>query len=179
MKKIYKRTFVLYLLIMIVLVVVGCLKNPTEVGYKPHQAVSFSHKTHAGNMKINCKYCHYTANITAEASLPSSRSCIECHRLFEKDNPKLELVYNSTETGAALAWISVCNLPDFVYFNHSAHIKNGMDCAACHGKVETMKQTFLAIEFSMAWCLECHQPDNGNTETSKVASSANCSTCHR
>ena len=130
-------------------------------------------------MKINCRYCHYTVDMAANASLPSAQSCIDCHRVFEKDNPKLTLVYDSMETGNALVWNRVCNLPDFVYFNHSIHIKNGLDCAVCHGQVETMKQTYLAIEFSMAWCLECHQPEDINPETSKVASSTDCSTCHR
>jgi hypothetical protein len=34
----------------------------TDVGYQPIQPVAYSHKLHAGDLGINCLYCHATVD---------------------------------------------------------------------------------------------------------------------
>ena len=132
----------------------------TDVGYEPKQPVPYSHKLHAGEMGLDCRYCHNTVEHTAQALIPPTATCMNCHTNIWPESPKLLPVRESYATGLPVHWVRVHDLPDYVYFNHSAHVRRGVGCVECHGRVDKMDVVYQAQELSMAWCLDCHRdPD--------------------
>src|ERR1043166_7316708 len=121
------------------------------------QPVQFSHKHHAGDDGIDCRYCHQTVETTASAGMPSTATCMNCHSQIWSDSPMLEPVRASYRTGEPLRWTRVHNLPGFVYFDHSIQVNKGVGCATCHGRVDQMPLTYQVASLQMEWCLECHQ----------------------
>lgn len=151
-------------------VMAGLLTDPEtlNVGYRPQQPVPFSHALHAGQLKMDCRYCHNTVFDSAHAAIPPTATCINCHSPAGEDgttglasvhteSAKLAPLHESWESGRSLAWVRVHNLPDYVYFNHSAHVSAGVSCVSCHGRVDQMDVVRQDKHLSMAWCLECHR----------------------
>lgn len=121
------------------------------------QPVQFSHKHHVGDDGIDCRYCHTSVETSASAGLPSTTTCMNCHKQVWADSPYLEPVRASFRTGKPLEWIRVHDLPDYAYFNHSIHIKKGVGCSTCHGRVDDQPIMYQAATLQMEWCLECHR----------------------
>jgi hypothetical protein len=134
----------------------------TDVGYQPKQPVPYSHALHAGQMGMDCRYCHNTVDQAAHASVPPTQTCMNCHKLVRPDSPRLLPVRESYATGQPVEWVKVHNLPDYVYFNHSAHVTRGVGCVSCHGRVDQMEEVFQQEMLSMAWCLDCHRAPEKN-----------------
>ena len=61
----------------------------TDVGYRPTQPVPFSHKLHAGDLGMDCRYCHSQVEQAAHANIPAPATCMNCHSIILKDSPKL------------------------------------------------------------------------------------------
>jgi menaquinone reductase, multiheme cytochrome c subunit len=175
-----------------------------RVGYSPKQPVPFSHALHAGQLGMDCRYCHTTVERAAFAALPPAATCMNCHKQIAPDSHKLLVVRETFAQDAAVPWIKVHTLPDYVYFNHSAHVTRGVSCVSCHGRVDQMEQVYVAKPLSMGWCLDCHRnpephlrppefvtdlnwvSEDGAAETGKrvreqlhINPSTSCSTCHR
>jgi hypothetical protein len=132
----------------------------TDVGYRPVQPVPYSHKLHAGDLGIDCRYCHTTVEVSAWANVPPTQTCMNCHKLILPESQKLLPVRESYATGKPIEWIRVHHIPDFAYFNHSAHLRAGVGCASCHGNVAQMEVVQQVQPLSMGWCLDCHRkPD--------------------
>jgi hypothetical protein len=129
----------------------------TDVGYLPGQPVPNSHALHVGQLGIDCRFCHHTVERAAHAALPDTTTCQICHRTVRSTSPKLEPLRRAEATGAALAWTRVNDLPDFVFFDHRAHVTRGVACVSCHGAVDRMEQTWRTEALSMAFCLACHR----------------------
>ncbi len=129
----------------------------TDVGYRPVQPVDYSHKLHAGDLGIDCRYCHVGVEQGAIATVPPTQTCMNCHKLIKQDSDKLKLVRESWATGRPIEWVRVHNLPDFAYFNHSIHIDRGVGCVSCHGNVAEMEVVTQSEPLSMGWCLDCHR----------------------
>src|SRR5215470_19247852 len=106
----------------------------TRAGVAREQPVPFSHKHHAGELGIDCRYCHTTVDRTNNAGMPPTKTCMNCHSQIWVDSPVLEPVRASLRTDRSLEWIKVHDLPDFVYFNHSIHVQKGIGCVTCHGR---------------------------------------------
>ena len=131
-----------------------------EVGYRPKQPVPYSHKLHAGDLGIDCRYCHNFVEKSAEANIPPTQTCMNCHTLILPESEKLLPVRESWATGKPLQWIRVHKLPEYAYFDHSAHLRAGVGCASCHGNVAEMDEVMKVEPMSMGWCLDCHRnPD--------------------
>ncbi|MCW5980358.1 MAG: cytochrome c3 family protein [Bryobacteraceae bacterium] len=185
---------------------IAYLSHPAvrDTGYAPAQPVEYSHKLHAGNLGLDCRYCHSTVERSAFAALPATEVCMNCHARVKKDSPLLQPVRDSFATGAPIPWVKVHRLPDYVYFNHRAHVTAGVSCASCHGRVDQMIVVKQTAPLSMAWCLDCHrnpdasvrpaeqvtnlgwQPDRDAAEIGReiiqakgIAPPTNCSGCHR
>ncbi|RMG01019.1 MAG: cytochrome C [Planctomycetota bacterium] len=177
-----------------------------DVGYSPEQPVPFSHALHAGELGMDCRYCHTTVEKAATAAIPSTEICMNCHSLIATDSPKLAPVRESFASGKPVPWVRVHDLPDFVYFDHSAHVTRGVSCVECHDRVDRMDRVYQAKTLRMGWCLECHRnPDPhlrpqehitdlgwspGSDEEklligrevrrkNNINPSTDCSTCHR
>jgi hypothetical protein len=140
-------------------VVVGLGGSPktTDIGYQPDQPVPFSHKMHVGDLGMDCRYCHTTVEKAAFAAIPPTQTCLNCHTTIKKDSPKLDPIRESAATGEPVEWTKVHTLPDYAYFNHSAHINHGVGCVSCHGQVDQMEKVSQVAEMSMSWCLDCHR----------------------
>lgn len=183
-----------------------------QQGYEPVQPIAFSHRLHAGELKMSCHYCHSSAERGNHAGIPSSSVCMNCHSTVtaplrsvreeeaaaQKENrkprtvvsPELRKLYDSLGLDARLApdpgkvplpveWNRVHALPAYVRFSHQSHVGVGVDCAACHGPVESMERVRQAETLSMQWCVACHR-DTARTGVARrpVKPPLDCSACH-
>ena len=126
-------------------------------GYTPIQPVPYSHKLHAGDLGMDCYYCHYTANKSSHAAVPQTEVCMNCHTRVKPQSPRLEKVRDSFSTGKPVEWVRVHRLPDYVFFNHQAHVTVGVSCVSCHGRVDQMVEVKQMEPLNMAFCLDCHR----------------------
>jgi hypothetical protein len=131
--------------------------NFTDVGYAPEQPVPFSHALHAGEMGMDCRYCHNTVEDASFAAVPPTKTCMNCHSQVKTESPRLAKVRESYETGQPIHWVRVHMLPDYAYFPHNAHVKAGVGCSSCHGRIDQMERVHQAEPLSMGWCLDCHR----------------------
>ncbi len=176
----------------------------TRQGMPRPQPIPFSHAHHAGDLGIDCRYCHTTVETSSFANIPATKICMNCHSQMWAVAPILEPLRESYRSGRSIAWTRVHDLPDFVYFNHGIHVHNGIGCSTCHGRVDKMPITWQAESLRMKWCLDCHrhperyvrprdrvfdmdyQPPPNQTALGKrlvseyhIQSLISCSTCHR
>ncbi len=121
------------------------------------QPVQFSHAHHVGGLGIDCRYCHTSVDQAAFANIPPTKTCMNCHSQIWATSPYLEPVRSSFRTGESLQWVRVHNLPDFVYFDHSIHVKKGVGCETCHGRIDQMPGIHQVSSLQMEWCLDCHR----------------------
>jgi hypothetical protein len=126
-------------------------------GYMPRQPVPYSHELHVGQLGMDCRYCHTGVESAAAASIPPTATCMNCHTAIWPESAPLQPVRNSYATGEPVPWLRVHDLPDFVYFNHSAHVTRGVGCVTCHGRIDKMQEVYQAEPISMGWCLDCHR----------------------
>jgi hypothetical protein len=173
-----------------------------DVGYRPVQPVPYSHALHVGQLGLDCRYCHTTVEVAANAAIPPTEVCMNCHTAILPQSEKLVAIRESYATGMPVRWVRVHDLADFVYFDHSAHVTRGVGCVECHGRVDTMDVVYQAQTLSMAWCLDCHRnaertlrpvsevtnmrwvrPDGDLgrqlAQEYRIRPSEDCSTCHR
>jgi hypothetical protein len=121
------------------------------------QPVPFSHQHHVGGVGVDCRYCHTSVEKAAYAGIPPTKTCMNCHSQIWSTSPTLEPVRQSFRSDVSIEWIKVHDLPDFVYFNHSAHVNKGVGCSTCHGRVDLMPLVYQQQSLQMEWCLECHR----------------------
>lgn len=142
-----------------ILAVAGCVDSSyaTRVGWIREQPVPFSHEHHAGELGIDCRYCHNSVETADNAGFPATHVCMTCHSQLWTQAEVLEPVRRSYVTGEPIRWRRVAQLPDYVYFNHAIHIDRGVPCVECHGRVDRMPLTWQAEPLRMQWCLDCHR----------------------
>lgn len=182
----------------------GASPATISTGYAPEQPVPFSHALHAGELGLDCRYCHTTVEVAARAAVPPTETCMNCHMRVRTTSEALKPVQDSWISGDPVRWKRVHDLPDYVYFNHSAHVTRGVACVSCHGRVDTMDRVRQEAPLSMGWCLDCHRdpaphvrpadkvtvmdwsPDRPAAEIGAeilrdkhLKPSTDCSTCHR
>ncbi|MDH3254120.1 MAG: cytochrome c family protein [Acidobacteriota bacterium] len=133
----------------------------TDVGYQPKQPVPYSHALHAGELGLDCRFCHASVELSPIASVPATEVCMNCHHIVKRDSPVLAAIQKSASSGEPMRWVRVHKVPEYAYFDHSAHLAAGVGCASCHGPIHQMDVVRQVEPLSMAWCLECHRnPDN-------------------
>ncbi|RVT78491.1 c-type cytochrome [Flavobacterium sufflavum] len=150
--------------------------------YQPIQPIHYSHKIHAGDNEINCKYCHSAARVSKNAGIPSLNVCMNCHKNISEVaettataeyskafyDAQIQKLYDAvgwdkttqsyTGKQQPVKWVRIHNLPDFVYFNHSQHVTvAGIECQTCHGPVETYEIQKQFAPLTMGWCVNCHR----------------------
>ena len=129
----------------------------TRAGYQPVQPVPFSHSIHAGQLGVDCRYCHNGVEKSWFANLPGASTCMNCHNQVLKDDPRLQLVRDSAANNTPIPWVQVHKVPDYVYFSHQVHVRRGMSCVECHGRIDQMDEVRHEKSFSMSFCLDCHR----------------------
>lgn len=127
------------------------------VGWPVVQPVPFSHEHHVAGLGIDCRFCHATVETGPHAGFPSTHVCMTCHSQIWTNAGMLAPVRLSLAQDKPLIWQRVSKLPDYVYFNHSAHVAKGVPCVTCHGRIDRMPLTAAAHSFHMNWCLDCHR----------------------
>jgi hypothetical protein len=161
-----------------------------EAGYEPEQPIPFSHKLHAGELRIDCLYCHSGASKGPHAWVPPVSTCMNCHgEVQPKDDqgelkPGIATLLEHWEQDKPICWNKVHDLADFVYFDHSRHVAAGVLCQECHGPVESRDYMRREYGMKMSWCLECHkQKPSANDPAVEQGQSThapiNCTACHR
>lgn len=176
----------------------------TDVGYRPVQPVPFSHLLHAGELEMDCRYCHAQVEVAAVASVPPTKVCMNCHTLVKRDSVQLAAIRDSIGNDQPMRWVRVHKVPDYAYFDHGVHVRAGVGCQSCHGDIRSMEVVTQQEPLSMSWCLDCHRdPDDHlrpfdeitNTtwnppadqaelaarfkEERRIAPPEDCSACHR
>ena len=180
-------------------------------GYAPAQPIAYSHRLHAGELGIDCMFCHSSAEHGRHAGIPSADVCLKCHKYVtssydllrqeltraDKEQRKPNIIISEnlkplyaalklddpkqpvTNLQAGIAWSRVHNLPDYVAFDHRAHVSAGVSCQACHGPVEAMERVRQIEDLSMGWCVNCHRDATKHgIQGKRVHASIDCSTCH-
>ena len=133
----------------------------TDVGYRPVQPLPYNHKLHAGDLGMDCRYCHNYVEMSPHANVPPTQTCMNCHTLILTESETLLPVRESWNTKEPIAWTRVHKVADYAYFDHSAHLYAGIGCYDCHGNVADMIVVLQKQPLSMGWCLECHRnPDS-------------------
>lgn len=138
-----------------------------QKGYAPEQPIAFSHKIHAGQYEIDCKYCHTGVTKGKNATIPSVNICMNCHNQIksgtltgETEIGKIVKAYNENKP---IEWVRIHNLPDLAYFNHSQHVTVGnIECETCHGPVQEMDVVRQHSLLTMGWCIDCHRTTEVN-----------------
>ncbi len=129
----------------------------TSVGYQPVQPVPFSHNIHAGQLGLDCRYCHNGVEKSWFANLPGASTCMNCHSVVLKDDPRLQIVRDSAANNTPINWVQIHRVPDYVYFSHQVHVTRGISCVECHGRIDQMDEVRRAESLSMKFCLNCHR----------------------
>jgi hypothetical protein len=176
----------------------------TQAKVAREQPIQFSHERHVAGNGIDCRYCHTSVEDSSFAGIPPTKTCMNCHSQIFSTSPFLEPVRQSFRTDRPIQWTRVHDLPDFVYFNHSIHVKKGVGCETCHGRIDQMAGIYQVNSLQMEWCLNCHRnpeqyvrprefvtqmgyvPAGDQLEIGrrlvseyKIQSLTSCSTCHR
>jgi len=174
------------------------------VGYQPKQPIAYSHKLHAGQLGLDCRYCHSNVEKSKHAGVPSTEVCMNCHTQIKTTSPEIQKIHEAFNSGKPIEWVRIHRLADFAYFDHSAHVNKGVSCVSCHGRVDQMDEVHAVKPLSMSWCLDCHRnpapnlrdrklvtnlawvPDGDPAEMGRkflelynVKPRTDCSTCHR
>ncbi len=139
------------------LIIFGRSSYVTRANEFIEQPLQFSHAHHVGDDGIDCRYCHTSVETSSFAGIPPTQTCMNCHSQLWSSSPILEPVRASLREDRSLHWTRVHDLPDFVYFNHSIHVKKGVGCETCHGRVDQMPLIYQKNSLQMEWCIECHR----------------------
>jgi hypothetical protein len=165
----FVTVFVLMLALVLQVKMVAdvAIKLGRSQNYAPDQPIKFSHKVHAGDNKIDCKYCHTTVEYGKSAGIPAMELCMNCHVLVREGtrSGKFEIakVVEANETKTPVEWVRIHNLPDHVFFSHAQHVGVGkVDCKQCHGDVQNMDIVKQNSDLSMGWCINCHRDTKVN-----------------
>lgn len=150
-------------------VINGLYSVGVQQGYAPKQPIAFSHKIHAGQYEIDCKYCHVGVMKGKSATIPSVNICMNCHNQIksgtttgEGEIAKIVSAYNENKP---IEWVRIHNLPDLAYFNHAQHVNvGGIECQTCHGPVQEMDVVRQHSLLTMGWCIDCHRNTDVNAK---------------
>ncbi len=135
----------------------GTSPYATGQGRTPDQPVPFSHEHHVGGLGIDCRYCHSGVDEGRFAGIPTTATCMSCHSQLWTNAQMLAPVRESLAQDEPLRWVRVHDLADYSYFDHRAHVTNGVGCESCHGRVDSMPLMRQAAPLTMQWCLDCHR----------------------
>jgi len=150
-------------------VINGLFSVGVQQGYAPKQPIAFSHKIHAGDLEIDCKYCHVGVMKGKSATIPSVNICMNCHNQIKSGTVtgegEIAKIIKAYETNKPIEWVRIHNLPDLAYFNHAQHVNvGGQECQTCHGPIETMEVVRQHSLLTMGWCIDCHRKTDVNSK---------------
>jgi len=163
--------------VVVLFAVIGAVLYAARVGPfagAPEQPIAFPHDLHAGKSQIPCMYCHYTADVSPDAGIPSVATCVGCHMpggvpLVRADSLGVRQLALYWREQQPIPWVRIHKVPDHVHFPHMMHVKAGVECQECHGLVEEMVEVEQFASLRMGWCVNCHREREARTD---------CFVCH-
>lgn len=174
----------------------SCRPYSADEGDAPEQPIAFYHSVHAGQNQIECMYCHYTADRSPSAGIPSVQLCVGCHvaggtaeganrtaaqlafPAADRDslwNAEATKLVEYWQRGEAIPWVRIHKLPEHAKFPHSAHVDVGLQCQTCHGPVQEMDEIYQFSSLRMGWCIECHRGERELSEEEEASIDARSS----
>ena len=128
---------------------------------RPVQPINFPHPLHAaGQLNMNCLYCHNTANKSPDPGMPAVSTCMGCHLIVPGTANKAEVdklrQYYANGRGKPVPWVRIHKLPEYVRFPHMRHVNAGVTCQTCHGEIQKMDRVYQFSSLNMGWCVKCH-----------------------
>lgn len=161
---------------------VGAYVAPVDVDTAglpgPVQPIFYRHDIHAGQYQIDCRYCHYAAEVSSSPGLPTLESCMGCHLIVGSGNPEVQKVRDADANGEPVQWVEVHRMAQFVHFPHMRHVVNGeIECQECHGQIERMPQVYQVASLKMGWCVSCHERSTYADDPERPVST-DCTACH-
>ena len=157
------------LLLPICAVMCFCMAAAQTAPAPPAQPVPFSHKQHAGTLKLKCNMCHPNRDPGESMGIAAASVCMQCHSSVKKDSPAIQKVAESAETKRPIRWTRVYEIPTYVFFSHRAHTEAGNTCQECHGAVADRDQLFREVNLNMTGCMDCHRVKKASND---------CTFCH-
>ena len=133
------------------------------------QPVAFSHKQHAGALKLKCKMCHANPDPGETMGIASVTVCMQCHSAVKAESSEIQKVAVAAKEHRELPWVRIYSIPSYVNFSHRTHLESANQCEECHGKVAERDTLAREGNISMGGCMSCHQ-------AKKV--SIDCGFCH-
>ena len=140
------------------------------VGLGQRQPIPFSHRVHVQVKGVGCFMCHSEAARSSRAGVPPLETCLLCHSRIIRSYPYIARLREHVSRNEPVVWERVNWVPEFVYFDHSMHIRRGIDCGVCHGDVRVMDRVVPSRRFEMGFCIQCHRDNEATVD---------CFTCHR
>lgn len=169
--------------VLATVLIVGWFTEPDRLvrGYQPEQPIPYSHKLHAGTLRIPCLYCHSGAAKSRVAGVPSVEKCMNCHKVTKPDSPPIARLASAFDSGEPIRWRRIHSMPDHVFFDHRPHVNSGIVCQTCHGEVQTMDVVYQHMSLRMSNCLGCHREpkDALPAQAAIAAGPEHCYACHR
>jgi Cytochrome c7 and related cytochrome c len=133
------------------------------------QPLPFSHKQHAGTLKVACKLCHPNPNPGERMTIAGASLCMSCHSAIKTDSPAIQKLAQYAKEDRPIPWVRVYEIPSYVNFSHRTHLESKNACEDCHGKVVERDELWKQGDISMGGCMNCHR-------AKKV--SIDCTFCH-
>ncbi len=146
----------------------------SSAGNSPTQPISFPHPIHVGTLKMNCLYCHFSANKSPDPGMPAMSTCMGCHTVAGAGKPEIQKLTGYWTRQQPVPWVRIHKLPEYVKFPHMRHVGAGVSCQACHGDVQNMQQVAQTQTLGMGWCVSCHIGQSNPPFRARY----DCATCH-
>ncbi|HZK77843.1 MAG TPA: cytochrome c3 family protein [Gemmatimonadaceae bacterium] len=148
--------------------------SSSQGGIGPTQPIAFPHTVHAGTLKMNCVYCHFSATKSPDPGLPAVGTCMGCHMVVSPAKPGATLLAGYWNRKQPVPWVRIHKLPEYVHFPHMRHVNAGVSCQTCHGAIQNMKQVYQQNSLNMGWCINCHVGRSNPPFKARY----DCATCH-
>ena len=158
-----RQLLVFSVLVLLVAWVIYLFFVMPNLGAGPVQPISFSHRLHAGDKNIDCRFCHSYVDRSIHPGIPAVEKCLFCHNYIIPNHPEIRKEHTYFDNELPVPWKKVFVLPEHVVFNHERHIKKEVPCEACHGEVKAIDR-LKYLEFEMGFCVECHRRKNANLD---------------
>lgn len=150
-------------LVILVAMVVYLFYLMPDAGAGPAQPIAFSHRLHAGDKNIDCRFCHSYVDRSIHPGIPAVEKCLFCHNYIIANHPEIQKEHDYFNNNMPTPWKKVFFVAEHVVFNHERHIKKDIACETCHGDVKATDRLKIH-QFQMGFCVECHRENNANTD---------------
>lgn len=141
----------------------------------PKQPIEFDHWQHVTKQdgpQLECTFCHENVDKSSHATIPNVDTCMGCHQTEKADSPEVQKLAAFAEQKQQPPWRRVYWLEPAAnaYYTHKPHIRAGLECETCHGKIGEMHRVRRVVDQTMGWCIDCHRARNVSND---------CYVCHR